>query len=69
MSDLSGWGRRAGGSVLNPSDTCTGGRRAFIPETSGVIYASTPNCGPLRRFCRDGFPGITPKTPILPRSA
>ena len=37
MSDLSGWGRIAGGSVLNPSDTCTGGRRAFIPETSGVI--------------------------------
>ena len=37
MSDLSGWGRSAGGSVLNPSDTCTGGRRAFIPETSGVI--------------------------------
>ena len=37
MSDLSGWGRSAGGSVLNPSDTCTGGRRAFNFETSGVM--------------------------------
>ena len=40
MSDLSGWGRIAGGSVLNPSDACTDWGRAFISETSGVITHS-----------------------------
>ena len=37
MPGLPCGGRSAGGSVLKSSDACTGGRRAFISETSGVI--------------------------------
>ena len=55
-------------SSIRPTPAQAGAGRLFLKRQVS-FYASAPNCGPLRRFCRDGFSGITPKTPILPRSA